>query len=123
MPYNADLTSHLHIFANSRAAGYPSLGCDDRIFSNNDVVRDLHKVVDLSPFLNPGSAEPCAIYRCVRADLHVVVNLNNSDLRNFLVLAFNKFESETIGPDDRAAMNDDARADACSFANDDVRVN
>src|SRR5882724_8311955 len=69
---------------------------DDGILSNNDIVRDLHKIVDLNAFLDPGPAESSAINGCVCPDLNVVVNLDNSELRNFLVTAFDEFEPKTI---------------------------
>src|SRR6516225_964252 len=99
------------------------LGGNDRVFSDDHVVSDLDEIVDLHAFLNPGSAESCAINRCVRADLDVVIDLHDSDLRDFLVAPFNRFESETVGPDDHAAMNNHSGTNSASFANRHIGIN
>src|SRR5262245_53814194 len=64
---NADLTRDHNAFAHSRAAGYASLRRDHGIFSDHDVVCDLHEIVNLHALLDPRSAKPRAIDSCVRA--------------------------------------------------------
>jgi len=92
-------------------------------FSYDYIVRDLHEVVDLHAFLDPSPAEPSAINRRVRADLYVVIDLNDSDLRNFFVTTIDQFESETIRADHCTAMNNNVRSDSRSFANGYVWIN
>ena len=99
------------------------MGCNNRIFSKNNVVRDLHEVVDLHAFLDPRPAKSSAINRRVRADLCVVVDLDDADLRNFSISTIDKFESESICADDCAAVNNYARADLGPFANGHVWIN
>jgi hypothetical protein len=68
-------------------------------------MRDLHQIIDLHTLLDPGPAEPCAINSCVPADLDVVVDLDNAELLNFFLSAIDHFETETIGTDYHAAVN------------------
>src|SRR2546425_981720 len=117
MANDADLPGHHHLFSHPRAAGDSGLGRNNRVFSYDYVVRDLHEVVDLHPFLDPGPAESGAINGRVCADLCVVIDLNDSDLRNLFVTTVDEFEAETIRADDCTAMNDHARPDLGPFAN------
>src|SRR5215471_12775755 len=56
MTDNADLARYGNTFSHSRAAGDASLRDDHGIFSNHDVVRDLHEIVDLHILLDPRPA-------------------------------------------------------------------
>ena len=69
-------------------------------------MRNLHEIVDLDALLNPGPAKPRAIDSCVRADLDVVVDLDNPELLNFLVAAIDHFETKAVSSDHSAAVND-----------------
>lgn len=120
---DADLACHFDVFADPCAAGNPRLRGDDGIFSNGHVVRDLDEIVDFDSVLNPSSTKPGPVDRRVRADFNVVINLNDPDLRDFLISAFDRFKSETVGADDSSAVNDYARADFRSFTNRHVWIN
>jgi hypothetical protein len=102
---NADLARYRNTFAHSRATGDASLRHDHGIFSDHDVVRDLHKIIDLYALLDPRPSKPCSIDRGVRADLYVIVDLDNAALLNFFLSAIDHFETETIGTDYHAAVN------------------
>src|SRR6266446_6800147 len=80
-----DLAGNHYFFSDAGAAGNARLRGDDGMFSNNDVVLDLHKIVDLNAFLDPGPAESSALNGCVCPDLNVAGKLDNSELRNYLV--------------------------------------
>ena len=123
MANDPDLAGHHHFFSDAGAAGNARLRGDDGMLSNNDVVRDLHEIVDLNAFLDPGPTESSAIDGCVCPDLNVVVNLDNSELRNFLVTAFDEFEPKTVRADYCTAVNNGACADSRLFANGYVRIN
>src|SRR6266513_2758455 len=123
MANDADLTGNHYFFSHSSAAGNPGLRCDDGMFSDHDVVRDLHEIIDLDPFLYPSPPKPGAINRRVSADFHVVVDLNDSDLRNFIVSTLDKFKSETIRTDNRATVNDDARANSGPLTDRHIWIN
>src|SRR5207247_5181106 len=113
---DANLPRHRDALANAGAARDSSLRHDHRIFSDDHVVRNLHEIVDLHALLNPRPAKTRAIDRSVRADLNIIVDLNNPELLNFFVSAFNHFKSETIGANHCATVNDYARANAASLA-------
>ena len=68
------------------------------MFPDHHVVRDLDQVVDLHALLDPGAAKARAIDRGAGADLHVVVDLHDPDLRDFLLGAADIFETETSEP-------------------------
>src|SRR6266404_454068 len=123
MANDAHLARHLYVVADSGAARNPGLRGNDGIFPNDHVVCDLHKIVDFYALLDPGPAEPGPIDRCVCADFDVVVDLNNPDLRNLLISAFDRFEPETIGSDDRAAVNDHPRPNFGSFTKGYIWIN
>src|SRR5215475_6864070 len=123
MTDNADLSPHHDAFAHARAAGNTSLRHDHGIFSDHHVVRDLDEIIDLHALLDPCPAKSGAIDSCVRADLDVVVDLDNPELLNFMVAAIGYFETKTIRSDNSAAVNDYARANPASLANCHVRIN
>ena len=93
------------------------------MFADDHVVRNLHEIVDLHVFLNPGAPKTRAINCRVRTDFHIIIDLHNPDLGNFALSPVFEFESETIGANDCAAVNDHARTDLGSFADRDVRIN
>src|SRR5262245_4629274 len=123
MTDDADLSPHHNSFADARAARNARLRDDHGILSDDDVVRDLHEIVDLHALLNPCSAKTRAIDSGVRADLDIVVNLDNPELLNFLLASFDHFETKPIRTDNSAAVNDYARANPASLANRHVRIN
>src|SRR5204863_6148041 len=123
MANDPDLSRHHHFFSDPCATRDSSLCCDDGVLPNDDVVRDLHQIVDLDPFLNPGSTESGTIDGRVCADLRVVIDLNDSDLWNLLVTTLNQFEPETIRTDDCTAMNDYTSPDSRSFADRHIWIN
>src|SRR5215831_1749599 len=120
---NAHLTSHRDTFANARAAGNASLRHDYGIFSNHDVVRDLYEIVDLHALLDPCPAKPRAIDGGVRADLDVVVDLDKSELLNFLVAALDHLETKAVSSYNSAAVNNHTRANPASLPNCHVGIN
>jgi hypothetical protein len=66
------------------------------IFSDHNVVRHLHQIINLRARLNPGPTEARPIDRRVSADFHVIVDLDNSDLRHFLLTLRRHFETESV---------------------------
>jgi hypothetical protein len=73
--------------------------------------------------LNPCPAKPRTINGCVRADLDVVIDLDNPELRNFLVAAIYHLETKAVRSDNSAAVNDYARANPALLANCHMRIN
>ena len=70
-------------------------------------MRDLYKIVDLYAFLDPRLAKARAVDGGIRADLNIIIDLNDPELLNLFLSAINHFKTETIRTDHRAAVNDD----------------
>ena len=122
MPDDPGLTANHHTGTDPHASGDSDLGHDDRMFPDYDVVRDLHQIIDLRSFLDPGSAKPGSIDRRVRADLNIIVDLHDADLRDFLVPARFHLEAETVGTDHHPAVKNDAVSDPATLADRDIGV-
>src|SRR6266571_3160907 len=86
-------------------------------------MRDLHEIVDLDTLLNPCPAKTSTINRRVRADLDIVINLNNSELLDFFLAAIDHLKSKAVRANDRAAMDDHSRANAGALADRYPRIN
>src|SRR2546430_7421360 len=97
MTKHPDLSRNHHFFADARTSSNTGLCRDDGMFADRHVVRDLHQIVDFDAFLNPRPPKSRAINRRVSSDLGVVVNLDDSDLRNLLISAVHEFKSEALG--------------------------
>src|SRR5581483_12332699 len=96
---------------------------DDAVLSDAHVVSDLHEVIDLRSLSDHRFAERSAIDARVRADLDVVFDAHDADLRNLAMTAAHLDESEAIGADDHAAMQDASLADSGAVVNRHVRIN
>src|SRR5207247_263846 len=120
---DANLPRHRDALANAGAARDSSLRHDHRMFSDDHVVRNLHEIVDLHALLNPRPAKTRAINCGVRADLNIIVDLNNPELLNFFVLAIYHLKSETIRANHCTAVNDHTRPNAASLSNGHSRIN
>ena len=88
-----------------------------------DVVRDLHKIVDLHAPLNPRSAKPGTINGRVCADLDVIVDLRDPKLLNLLLPAIDHFKTKAVCTNDCAAVNNYSRTNPASLANSHERIN
>ena len=78
----------------------------------DDVVADLDLVVDLGALADDGVPDGAAIDRCSRPDLHVVLNDDTANLRNFAVAASAPMtKPKPSCPIDAFGMDDDAVAD------------
>ena len=94
--------------ARSRDAG---LRHQHRMTADDDVVADLHQVVDLRPLADHGIAVRAAIDRHAGADLDIVLNDDAPDLGHFEMPPRPKGEPEAVLSDMRAGMNDHPVAD------------
>src|SRR5205814_7233409 len=123
VPNDTSMTANQDTLTDPHTAGNSGLRCDDRILADHNVVRDLHKIVDLCSLLNPGSAKTGAIDGRVGADLDIIVDLYNSKLLNFFLAAIDHLESKSVGANYRTAVNDHARANPGAFTNRHSRIN
>ena len=79
--------------------------------ADDDVVGDLHQIVDLGPFADDRIAVGAAVDRRTGADLDVVLDDDAADLRHLEVPARPEREAEAVLADVDAGMDDDAVAD------------
>src|SRR6266581_564019 len=123
VPNNSRLASNHHSFANPDAPGNPGLRRNHGVFSDHNVVGHLHQIINLRARLNPGPTEARPIDRRVRADLHVIVDLDNSDLRHFLLTLRRHFETESVCTNHGAAVQNHSRPEPAAFPNCYSRIN
>ena len=76
------------------------------------VVPNLNQVVEFYALGDARVIERTTVNRSVRADLDVIANLHNANLRKLPVLPFSKGVTESVRANHRAGMNFHAMADA-----------
>ena len=67
---------------------------------------DLYEIIDLHALPDPRPAKPRAVDGRVRADLDIIVDLNDAELLNLLLSVIDHFKTETVRTDDCTAVND-----------------
>src|SRR6202041_1093597 len=102
-----DLASDHHVFANRTAAGDTGLGRQHRMLANPNVVGDLNQIIDFYTVCDRRDVERTPINRCIRADFHVVADLNASDLGKLPVTAITEDVAESVAANDRTGMDFD----------------
>ena len=106
-----------------RAPPYAHVGAEDAVFPDLDAVTDLHQIVELGPALDTGDPHRRPVDGGERADLHIVSDLDDADLRDLDVLPIGvPGKAKTIGSDHRIVVNRDPPANAAAFADRDAGV-
>ena len=82
------------------------------MLADDDVMADLHEIVNFDSFVNMRHAQRRSVNRHVRADFNIIVNRHRADLRDFDVFAVHGREAEPVAADDRAAVQNHAIAHA-----------
>ncbi len=122
MPDDADLS------ANHDAASYfggprnTGLGGNGRIFTDDDIMRNLNKIINFHVPLNPGFTHGGPVNGGVGAQFHVIVNLNDADLGNFGIARAGRGKAEAVRADDDAGMKNHTLADDAVLINADIGV-
>ena len=75
------------------------------LFSHHNIVPDLHQVIDLCASANNCRAERPAVDGDVRANLHVILDDDMPNLRDFAVNAAVHNVTKAVGAEDRAGMD------------------
>ena len=119
---HADLPGQSDVFAEPSAAGDSRLGCDHGMLTDDHIVGDLYQVVDLGSSLNDGFAQRRSIDRGIGADLHVIFDDDDADLRDLDPPGTGAGITETVAADDYTGVQDDSIADSAALPNDDVGV-
>ena len=117
-----DLTAKHDIPADACASSDTGLRGDDRIIADHHVVRDLHQIIDFDSPTNKGSAQGCAIDRCVGPYFHIISYFHDSDLRNFNPLITLFRVAKPIAADYDPGVQYDAVANSTTVTDNDIRV-
>ena len=122
MAGDARLSRQKHPIADAAAAGHADLAAEDAALADLRVVADLHQVVDLRSATDRGGVEGGPIHRRVGADLHVVPDHDDADLRQLdLGGGFRALrEPETVRAQDDTGVHDHPLADAGAVVDHDV---
>src|SRR5665213_393663 len=107
----ADRTAKHGKVLQRHAATQPTLGDDNAMAADDDVVADLTKVVDLRGLPDRRVPDTATIDRRPGADLDVVLDDHAAGLLNLFL--FGAGVTETVLPDPAARMNHDAISDQC----------
>ena len=85
--------------AELRRAGDARLSNDDAMPPDDDVVGDLHQIVDLGAFADHGIGEKAAIDGRIGADLDAVADDDAADLGNFdMAIGAHGIAKAVLGP-------------------------
>src|SRR5262249_33895648 len=116
----ARLAGHHDVVAQLGRAGDPDLGHEQAVLPDLRAVADHYLVIDLRSIADDCFSDGCAIDGAAGADLHVIADAHDSDLRHFAVAAVLDHEAVAVRTDDRAAVDDAAAADDRAGVNRDV---
>jgi len=97
--------------AQERRAGNPTLRHNHAMTADDDVVRDLHEVVDLSFFADDRIGQGSSVDGGVGSDLNIITNHDTADLRHFHVPIATHDKAEPVLPDTRARVENHAVSD------------
>src|ERR1039458_3368291 len=102
-------------FSSSRRRWIMSGNCllahDQTVPANDDVVRDVHKIINLGALADDSGTKRAAVNGRVGADLHVVVDDHIADLQHFAVAALVEHVAVAVRTDDRAGVDADPMTD------------
>ena len=104
------------------AARNTDLCSEAAIFSDDNIVCDLDKIIQFGAAFDERFRECRPIDGCIRANLNIVFNDDGADLRDFVVSVANGCESETVAPNNRSTMDNHPITDGYFFSNTDVWV-
>lgn len=104
VPGDSNLAAKNGIIPDFCAAGNADLRNEQRSFADFDIVRNLHEVVDFSPFADYRLVEARPVNASICPDFNIVADNNLADLRNFDVHAVYKFISIPVGANHGAGL-------------------
>jgi len=122
MSRHPDLSGQNTVILDNGTAGYPALRNKDTIFSNPDIVGNLHQVVNLGSLPNHCLIKPSPINGHVGPNFNILFDHNRANLRNLLIDSIDLVESETVSPYHSTAMNDDPVSNGDPLSNTHVGI-
>src|SRR5262249_26241349 len=123
VPNDTGLTANHYALANSHASSNSRLGSYNGVFADHHVMRDLHQIINLCSRLNPSPTETRPIDGRVGTDFHIVVDLDNPDLRHFLLTLRCHFETKSVCNDDHATVQNYPGPESAPFPDNDSGIN
>ena len=119
---DTDLACHDDAVPCGRATSDAHLGANQIVSTNLAVVRNLNEVVDFRSLANDGCPIGTPIDGDVRADFHIILNDDVSQLRCRNVPSIFETVTKSVSADDRAGVNRDTLANHDIFVQYDSRV-
>src|SRR5436190_12356224 len=102
------------IVADDGAAAHHNVGNDQCIFTDDDIVGNVHEVIDLGTFLNYGIAKGAPVDTAITADFNMVTNDHASEMREVLPGAVLFFHiAKALSANDRTALYEHVLAHLC----------
>lgn len=111
MPRHASLSRDNGVVSDAGAASDTDLGDNNTVPANGRIVSDLHLIVDLGSFPDPGFSKTGPVYRAVSAYFHIIVDLHGAHLIDFLMPAIDKFVTKSIRTDHDTCVQGDPVAE------------
>ncbi len=87
MPDDPDLTTKHDKIAQRGRAGNTCLRNNDAMPPNDDIMGNLHQIIDLGPLADNRIGQRPAIYSGVGADFHIILHHNPAELRHLYMPA------------------------------------
>src|SRR3990172_8405391 len=106
-----------------RAPGNTGLGHDQAVLTNHHIMGDLDQIIHLGAAFDYGFSKSRTVYRHIGPQLHIVLDLHCSHLKDFMVLALSRSESKSIAADHRSAVKDHSFPNSDLFTNRDIGIN
>ena len=98
------LATHHNEIAEFGRSGNSRLADYDAVSANNDVVPDLHEIINFRAFTDDRILKSTAIDRCIGTDLYMILNHNPADLRHFQMSGRPHGITKSILPDAGTGM-------------------
>ena len=96
MTSHSCLAAEHDVILECRTPSNSNLGAQDAVFTNGDIVPDLHQVIDLGALADQRSAKSRTIDRTIGSDFNIVLQNYVSNLRDFLMTAPDEFVSKSV---------------------------
>ena len=109
-------------FANLGTAGYTHLRRHHGVGTDVGVVGNLNQVVEFHALANVGRTHGRAVNAGVGTNLHIILDSNDTNLRNLVVSVRTWSEAEAISTDDATCMESYVVAELTAVINGYVRV-
>ena len=91
------------------------MGNKDRILAHNHIVSNVNQIIGLHTPLDPGLPKGGSVDGVTSADLHIIIDLNNTDLGNLVVLIAIRRKAKAIAADHGTSLDQNPASDSAAF--------